>query len=202
MSDDIQKIITPKFRVHYPNVFTPKAPGKGKEPIFGIMAIWTPSEFGPTDKKRWKALKDAMNAQMMGAFGKSMSQAPRTFKLGLRDGAEKIGDVDGCEEGTVFANITSKYQPGIVDLQGNEISLEEGNEALFHAGVIARATVNIYTFNNESKGIALGLQNLQLVKDDGTVWETGGRRNAAADFADDIEDADGDDGEEDTGFLD
>ena len=190
---------TPVFRVHYPNVFTPRAQKEGQAAKYSVMAIWTPADFSAVDKKRWKELKAAMNAASEKRFGKVMKDLPRTFKLGLRDGAEKE-DIEACGPGTIFANLTTKNAPGIIGPDGLKLSLEEGNDDEFYAGCYARATVNIYTYDNEGKGLALGLNNLMKVKD-GEVIEIGAQRNARDDFADDVGDVDADD-DEDSGFLD
>jgi hypothetical protein len=109
---------------------------------------------------------------------KKMSDLPGNFKRAIRDGAEKE-DLEGYGPGKVFANISSKMRPGLIDRDGTPIT----NADDFYPGCFARATVTAYAYDmNGGKGVALGLQNLQKVRD-GERLDS--RTDAAADFEND-----------------
>ena len=55
-----------------------------------------------------------------------------------------------------------------------------------YSGIYGRASINFYAFNsNGNKGIACGLNNLQLIR---TGEPLGGKASAESDFATDAED--------------
>lgn len=197
---ELQKYVTPAFRLSFPNVFTAStyqsAEGGKSEPKFGFSAIWTPKNFSEPDKKRWSAILKALDAESKKTFGKAWKELPANIKRGIRDGAEKA-DLEGYGEGTRFANITSKMKPGVIDVNKNDVGPEHGNAELVFPGAWARATVTVYSYNNKGKGVALGLQNLQIL---GKGERLDSRTNASEDFADeDVDDKWLDDTEEPSG---
>ena len=179
MSDE-QRLLTPPFRIQYPNVFVPTAFDEKATKKFGLCAIWTPAKFSDRDKKLWKAMMSALNAEALHAFKKDLKELPSTYKIGMRDGSEKPAEA-GFGEGTRFANLTSMYAPGVIDLRKNIISLDEGNTDEIYAGCWARGRVNTYSFNNVGKGVAFGILSLQKIRDDEPLRGGG---NAVADFED------------------
>lgn len=180
---EIKKYVTPPFRLSFPSLFEADS-YDGGPPKFGCAAVWTPSEFTANDKKRWKAIKVALDAESKKTFKKAWKDLPSNVKRGLRDGAEKE-DLEGYGEGTWFANITSKMRPGVVDIDRNSISPEEGNTDEIYPGCYCRATVTVYSYDNKGKGVALGLQNVQKIKDGDRLDS---RTDAAEDFEDDVDD--------------
>ena len=100
------------------------------------------------------------------------------LKMPIRDQIEKA-DRDGnlptgYAEGAAFFNCTSKQKPGIVDAFGAPIT----DESKVYSGQWALVTVRPFGFENRSKGVAFGLQNVQIIADDERL---GGGRAAAAD---------------------
>jgi hypothetical protein len=88
----------------------------------------------------------------------------------------------------VFASLSSKFKPGVVDRNKDPVSPDEGNADLVYAGAYARATVGVYAYSNKGKGVAIGLNNLQLIKYDPEVTgRLDGRGNAGDDFDDEID---------------
>lgn len=192
---EVQRLVTPVFRVSFPALF--KAESMDGGPLkYGCSAIWTPSQFNDLDKKRWRAIRTAMDEVAKEKFGKIMKDLPANVKRGLRDGAEK--DLEGYGPGTVFATLSTRLKPGIIDRDKTPIGPEHGNDDLVYPGMYARATVNPYAYDNKGKGIALGLMNFQRVNDGERLDSA---TNAAEDFDDDLDGFDSD--VEDTGdFLD
>ena len=177
------KILTPHFVAAFPSVFKATSYMES-EPKFSVTAIFHPKNFTPAEKKLWKKLQAAVDEVCVNTFKKKASMLPKNFKLGLRDGAEKP-ELNGFTDDCVFANLTSKFKPDIVDLNGEPVSEEE---ARIYAGCIMRASVTPYAYNNVGKGYALGLNNIQLLK-----WDTpriDGRTSASEDFANEDEEYD------------
>lgn len=83
------------------------------------------------------------------------------LKLPLRD-ADEEGIDDPAYEGMMFLNASSKSQPGIVNRKVEDIL--DQNEV--YSGCYCNVDVNFYAFSKEgNKGIAVGLNNIQKVKD-------------------------------------
>lgn len=188
MAKDVVKLTTPPFVVAFPEVFKAKAMqnedgSKGKEK-FSLTAIWHPDTFGPKDKERWKAILAALDTECQHRFKMKYDPAKLAeaeVKTGIRSGRAKAAKgLAGFTDTSRFASLTSNYAPGIVALDKSEISLEEGNADEIYPGVVCRATITIYSYDNKGKGLALGLQSLQKIKD-GTKLVS---RDAANDFGD------------------
>lgn len=177
--------MTPVFRAN----FIPKGPtlfeaadykGNGKFK-YGVQAIWTPEEFTDKDKVRWKTLQKALNDLSLDKFKKPMAKLPPSaYYVALRDGVEKE-DMEGFGEGTVFANITSNQRPDVINLKEQHLGPDYNNADEIYSGCYCRATVTIYAWNNEGKGIGLGLCNVLKVKDGEPLFA---RSNATDDFDD------------------
>ena len=103
------------------------------------------------------------------------------LKTPLRDGDLERPD-DEAYANSYFINANSATAPGIVDADRQPI-LERSE---VYSGVYGRASINLYAFNsNGNKGIACGLNNLQLIR----VGEPlGGKTSAENDFASDNDD--------------
>lgn len=194
-----KKFITPVFRISFPNLFEarkadnddPNAKAK-----FGCSAIWTPAKFTDREKELWRTIMAELDKEARSVFKKPWKELPDHIRRGVRDGAAKE-DLEGYGPGTKFANITSKNRPGVVDKDGEtDISPEDGNADLIYPGCYCRATVQIYSYNNKGKGVAIGLRNIQKVKDGPRLDN---RTNAKDDFDEEIESAwlDEDEGGED-----
>lgn len=182
----ITRYMSPVFRVCFPNLFTAVAMDSNSNAKYGVTAVWTPAKFSDNDKKRWQIILKALNTESMSAFKKPWKAlSALNIKTGLRDGASKE-DLDGFGKGTMFANITTKLKPGVVDATRNPISEVDHNVDEIYSGCYARATLTVYSYVNKGKGVALGLMNLQKVAD-GTRLD--GRINASEDFEDDIDES-------------
>ena len=156
--------ISPTFVISYPNLFTPRGFGRDEEgkKKYSCSAIWTPEKLDEKDKARWSALLAAADSACMERFKKPLKSMPRTFWNPFRDGAEKE-DQKGYGPGTIFANLTSLLRPEVIDWKRETISPEAGNEEMIFAGCLCRAEITPYAFDNNLKGIGLGLRSLLLV---------------------------------------
>lgn len=176
----VKKVVTPVFRVSFPAVFEAKSFDNGP-PKFSVSAVWDPSRFTDAEKKLWQGMLDLCDEVSLERFKKKMGDLPGNFKKAIRDGAEKA-DLAGYGEGLMFANLSSKMKPGLIDRDRTPILDAED----FYPGCYARATITAYSYDNKGKGVAMGLQNLQKVKD-------GERLDSRTDASEDFDDAEIDD---------
>ena len=103
------------------------------------------------------------------------------IKTPRRDG-EGESPEDPAYANAYFVNANSATAPGIVDADRNPVL----TRSEVYSGVYGRASINFYAFNsNGNKGIACGLNNLQLIR---AGEPLGGKASAESDFATDAED--------------
>ena len=162
-------VMTPEFRVSFPNVFRPAKPmAEGQEAKYGITMLFKKGE-------NLDELKKAAEEAIIDKWGTDKSKWPRNMRSPFRDQGEK--EFAGYEEGAIFVTATSKQKPGLVDADVNDIIAEED----FYPGCYARATVRAFAYDAAgNRGVAFGLQNVQKLKDGEPL---GGRVAASADFA-------------------
>lgn len=153
------KLLTPVFRVSFPSVFEASS-YEGGAPKYSVCAVWEPAKFTPKDKALWTAIQALADDVSVEKFKKKLAALPGNFKKPFRDGEEKA-DLTGFGAGKVFSNLSSKQRPGLIMLDGTPITDPED----FYPGCYARATITAYAYDNVGKGVALGLQNLQKIKD-------------------------------------
>lgn len=184
-----RKLITPVFRLSFPNLKEPRAAQEGGKKKFGVQAIWDKSKFSEKDQKRWKAMLSELDRVSQEKFKKDWKKLPSSFKKGIRDGEDKE-DLEGYGPGKKFASLTSSIRPGACDnVKGDDdkyiaIDLTEDSDR-FYPGCYCRATVNAYAYDQGGgKGVALGLQNIQFVKDGPRLDN---RTDAEDDFDEDID---------------
>ena len=163
----MQKVMTPEFRVSFPNVFKPRG-FEGQEPKYSVVMLFDKS----TDISALKQLAQRAVEEKW----PDPAKRPKGLRNPFKDGDTEKPDVDGYE-GAIFVNASSKMKPGVVD-QNVQPIIDE-NE--FYAGCYARATVTAYAYNKiGNKGVAFGLQNIQKLRD-GEPFT--GRSRAEDDFA-------------------
>jgi len=179
------RLLTPPFRVSFPQVFE-KASYNNGTPRFSLTALFFPKTFTDKDKAKWQAILAALNQVSIDGFKKPMKDLDRgVFKLPFHKGDEKDYEGYGDPDMRYCTMANSKRRPQILDLSGNPITGENAEE--FYAGCWARASVNPYWFNKIGKGLSLGLGNIQKLKDDKSFE---GFTSAEDDFGDDDVSAD------------
>ena len=175
------RVITGKnTRWSYANIWEPKSINGGA-PKYSVSLIIPKS-----DKATVQKIKAAIEAAYkegetkLKGNGKSVP-AFSSLKTPLRDGDIDRPD-DEAYENSYFINANSATAPGIVDADRIPV-LDRSN---VYSGVYGRASITFYAFNsNGNRGIACGLQNLQLIRDGEPL---GGKVSAESDFATDEED--------------
>ena len=112
----------------------------------------------------------------------AQGQLQERIQTPLRDGDAERPD-DPAYANAYFINANSATAPGIVDADLNPVL----TRSEVYSGVYGRASITLYAFNsNGNRGIACGLNNLQLIR---AGEPLGGKASAESDFAtDDDED--------------
>ena len=166
MSDNV---MTPKFRVSFPNVFRPQINkmNPGAEPKYTLTMLFEKDA-------DLSALKKAAGDAVIEKWGADKTKWPKNLRNPFRDQGDK--EFEGYEPGAIFITATSKQRPGLVDQKLQDI-IEEKD---FYPGCYARATVRAFTYdNNGNRGVSFGLQNIQKLADGEPL---GGRTRPSDDF--------------------
>lgn len=170
-------IITPTFRVSYPNVFKPRKNELNGAMEYSLVALFPKgADLSQLISAAQKAIEET--------WGTDKSKWPKTLRSPFRDQAEREKEVngqmvmpEGHEKGAIFINLKSKQRPGVVDQNVQDII----DESEFYAGCFAKASVRAYTYDQKgNRGVAFGLGNIQKVGDGDPL---GGRTRAQDDFA-------------------
>lgn len=170
-------VMTPVFRVSYPNVFKPKKNELNGQDEYSLVALF------PKDADL-SQLKAAAQKAITDKWGSDKAKWPANLRTPFRDQGERAKVVDGKkvlpaghEEGAIFLNLKAKQRPGVVDQSVQDII----DESQFYAGCFARATINAYAYDNKgNRGVAFGLNNVQKMKDGDPL---SGRPRAMDEFA-------------------
>jgi hypothetical protein len=181
MSNNVKnpmKVITgTDTRWSYANIWEPKSINGGA-PKYSVSLI-VPKSDTETVAKVKAAIEAAYHegeAKLKGN-GKTVPLLA-AIKNPLRDGDIERPD-DPAYAGAYFINANSATAPGVVDADRNPVLIRSE----VYSGVYGRASINFYAFNsNGNKGIACGLNNLQLIHGGEPL---GGKASAEDDFASD-----------------
>jgi hypothetical protein len=173
-------VVTGKIRFSYLDVFKPRADKDGSDSKYGACLL-IPKSDTATHQKIMAAC-EAARLESAKVFG---GKVPGKLKLPIYDGDEDKpnGGEYGKEcKGHWVINARSKYKPGVVDRNREEIF----DATEFYSGCYGRASISFYAYNfNGNKGIAAGLNHVQKLEDGAPL---GGRMRVEDAFADDYED--------------
>jgi hypothetical protein len=175
------RLLTPRFRVSFPQVFE-KASYNNGTPRYSVVGLFYPKQFSEPEKAKWEAIKKKLGEVCVEFFKKDIKtmKTDRSFKIPFHNGDEKDYQGYGDPDMRFFSMANSKRRPQILNINGDAIVAENSEE--FYAGCWARASVNPYAFNNIGKGLAIGLGNIQKLGDDDSFE---GFTSAEDDFGDD-----------------
>lgn len=147
-------IVTNEVRLCYVNLFQPRANDKGEDKYDCCILV------SKKDKETLKFIDAAIEAAKV-EWKSKYGKPPAVLKTPIRDGdLEKDTDEQPEFAGHFFFNASSPKKPGVVDRQTNLIT----DSTEVYSGIYAMVSVNFYPFSNESKGIAAGLKNIQVVR--------------------------------------
>ena len=174
------KVVTgPEIRFLYCHVCEPTAINGGT-PKYSISLIIPKSDKVTVAKIR-TANEAAYNDGAGRLRGNGKTMPPRSsIKTPLRDSDIERPD-DEAYANAWFINANSTTAPGIVDKACEPIL----DKCLMYSGVYGRAAITFYVFNSSgNRGIACGLQNLQLIR----AGEPLGSKSSSEDDFEDVED--------------
>lgn len=168
-------VVTPKFRVSFPNIFKARLNKLNGKEEFGCVALFAKGEnLKALEAEVLRAIKEkwgtnaVVNKTPQGTYALTVpGKGSHAFRMpfrdqGERDKGEGQGLPQGYEEGAKFINLKSNQKPGLVDQKNQEIMQETD----FYAGCYAKAAVNAYGYDQQgNKGVAFGLQAIQKVAD-------------------------------------
>ena len=157
-------------RISFANIWEPRSVN-GSEEKYSVSCL-IPKADKTTLAKIHKAVEAAKEAAQSKRWG---GKIPANLKLPLHDGDTERAD-DENYAGMMYFNATSKDAPQIVDRKVQPIldPMECGS------GDYCNVSVNFYGFSaNGNRGVAAGLQNIQLVKHGERL---AGRASASSDF--------------------
>ena len=172
------KMVIP-CRISFANIWEPKAINGGDEK-YSVSCL-----IPKCDKKTIARIQKAVEAAKEdGKTRKWGGKIPPNLKLPLRDGDIDRPDDENYED-CFFLNASSKDAPQVVDRKVNPIL----DPMMVYSGCYCNVSVNFYAFNaNGNRGVAVGLGNIQFVRDGERL---SGKASADADF-DALEDDDED----------
>ncbi|MGN7457871.1 DUF2815 family protein [Paenibacillus pasadenensis] len=188
------KMVTGKVRLSYANIWEPKENESGQ--LKYSCALLIPK----SDKETLRKIKAIIDALKVEAAAKYKGKLPTNFKLPLHDGDEEKPD-DENYAGHYYLNAYANTKPGIAkpagkDSVGNTKFVEITDTTEVYSGCYARVSLNFYTYDNKSKGIGVGLNNIVKVQDGESL---AGRSSVNEDFAG--EEFDDDFGGDDDDFM-
>ncbi len=170
-------IVTPKFRVSFPDI----AERSDMSNKYRLVMMFD----ADADISKMKAMAKAAR----------LKKWPKALPKGFMNPFKRVDDMDeeerydGMEDGMIVIAASSKYRVGVVDKQSNPIDTDELDTYLY-GGMYARAALSAYAYDTKGqKGVAFGVNAIQIIKD----GEPLGSRVRAEDAFADVEDDDYDD---------
>lgn len=167
------KIIIGPGRLSFPYLFEARETENGERYMTSLLL--------PPDYNL-KPILAALNAAAVAGFGKDRAKWPKGMRKPedvIREAAEK-SQFEGYEEGWHFIGANATQQPGIVNGMREDVS----DPRQVYPGRWAKISCNAFWYKNKTAGVSLGLNNVQLLKNDNTF----GRTSAKNDFDDEVED--------------
>lgn len=185
-----ETVITPIFRVQYPNVFSPYVPRGASEESgkFSITMIFDPDKIkaDAQEKAKWDIMEALIEEAIQTKWGSNRpALVKKPLKKGLPLSDENPNGFDLSKnpayENMIIGTARTKFGPiGVIDQKtGQEIIVPDK----LYAGCYARAEVSFYGFDySGNKGVAMGF-NAILKTDEGEPLK-GGKKDPADTFKD------------------
>lgn len=163
----MKKLITPEAFLSFPHIAEPTVMtenGKPKgEPKYSASLLFAPG----TDVSALHAAALEAAEEMFGSKAASLIKSGAIVSPFRTDAAAK-----GYPEGTVFINVRSTQQPGVVyphrgaDGKPAVVAADDITK-VFYPGAKVRASITAFAYNYEGmkKGVSFGLNNLQKLGD-------------------------------------
>lgn len=160
------KLLTPKFRVNFPQVFEKQVFQEGQKGRYSCVAMFDTAyiKSNPNELKRWNLLQAAIDKVCKETFKKPAKELKSIggYKLPIHRGEEKE-NYNGFGPGILFFTMSAyTRRPKIINRAGEEITADSEDE--FYSGCYARASVNPFT-SLKWKSVSIGMNNLQKLAD-------------------------------------
>lgn len=147
------KVVTPEFRVSFPQVFKAKAVNETSEPKYGIVMLFKKGE----DLSKLKA------AAKQAVKDKWGDDAPKELRSPFKNQGDR--EYDGYVDGALCVSASSKSKPAVVD--GNLDPIIDESE--FYPGCYAIASLVASAYGGKgttfTPGVNFYLQNVQKQRD-------------------------------------
>lgn len=176
------KVKTNKVRLSYAHLFE-KHGFEGNTPKYSVTLMIPKTDMETIDALK-SAYREALEAGVE-KFGKSFTKAeynaPFVRPAGGTYGLLKDGDSEDAE-GYYLLPVKSNDAPGVLAKETGmtRLTKENGGPDIVYSGCYAKATVNVFPFNNPKAGISASLNNILKIKDG---EKFGGIAKAEDDFA-------------------
>ena len=155
-------ILTPVFRLSYPNVWAPKFNQLAKRDQYDIQMLFSKV----TDKEALKPMVELMNKLIIHKWGTKPAGCLNPFKDGdtMKNSAgELLKEKNPALEGSIVLSSWSKLPPGIINPTGKH-PITQHDE--IYGGCYCRAQLNAYAYEKgQNKGVSFGLLHIQKVRD-------------------------------------
>lgn len=156
-------LITPEFRVSYPNVFEARKNELSGKEEYSLVALFKAGQ-------DLSSLKKMVQEACAKEWGSDQKKWPKKLRSPFRDQAEREKELEdgtlvmpgGYEKGAIFITLKSRQQPGLIDGKRQPII----DPAEFYAGCWARASVNAFAYDVKgSAGVSIWMNNLQKTRE-------------------------------------
>ena len=179
-------LVTPKGRILWNALFTPRKAKGGKEGKYEFnLLIPKSADIGALKEAALEAGRDKFAKAFKDANGKWPSSIKTPFKktaendklvAALEEAGMKV------EDWPVFFAARSKDRPGVVGPNGKSEGIEPEQ---VYAGRHAKATLQAFGYDADgNKGVSFGLINVQLLDNDDELVIGGARVSAESEFDD------------------
>ena len=152
------KVVTGTVRFSYLNVFKPRAFSDGGAEKYSVVLLIPKSDTKTVGKIR-KAIEEAKKE---GTREKWKGKTPGNLWIPLRDGDAEKADEHLEYAGMYFLTAKSDTKPILLDEYKDEIL----DQTELYSGCWGRANISFFAYDNNSKGIGVGLNALQKKRDD------------------------------------
>lgn len=147
---EYRDVVTPEFRIVFPNIFEPKAFDDSGDPKFQFIAVFPKG----TDLTE---IRQLVKEKYDEAFPKGASNAHSPF----REGNEKVDDWGEVFRDATYIRCTSKRKPSVVDSAKNAIT----DGSTVYSGCYARAVISAYSYDRTgNRGVSISFSAIQITR--------------------------------------
>jgi hypothetical protein len=184
------KLLTPKARLRYSDLFKARAQEAGQAEKFSLVLLFSPEAQATPEYAALRAEAQRVAIEKFGDALKDPTWASK-FRSPFRKAEEKVKLIEGkmtrvlgFEDGWTFASASSpkEHAPGVVQhtAAGTQRVIDEND---IYNGCWVLATLTPFAYDTKGNyGVSLGLNNVMKVADD-TPFPSGGKGNPEDDFA-------------------